>query len=165
MTSVSSSYQRWFFCHFRLAKAQAAAAQAPLSHKRTEFNFMQHTSSTRCSGSEMQDWAKHWPNCTFSCMKRIELVCSPLPSVLQNISSGMEGHDTNQNLSMWGSQVQRNQAPSWKHRPHWKGWNEGWFTAGFTSYISWEHKSQEHLLCTESKCRYPQNSSAITMRH
>lgn len=64
-----------------LLSLQAAAAQAFL-HKRTELKFMQHSSSTQCSGSEMQDWAKHWPNCTFSYIKRIELVCSPLTSAL-----------------------------------------------------------------------------------
>lgn len=30
-----------------------------------------------------------------------------------------------------GTTIQRNQAPNWKQRPQQKGWNKGWFTAGF----------------------------------
>lgn len=75
------------------------------------------------------------PNCTLSYIQRTELIFT---NALQNTSFEMESHDTNQNVALWGPQVQRNQAPSWKHRPHWKGWNKGWFTAGFILCISWE---------------------------
>lgn len=148
-----------YFSFFQLSKvillslqngySTAAAAAQALLHNRTELKFMQDNSDTRCSGSEMQDWAERWPNCSFSCIKRIELVCSPLTNALQNTSFEMEGHDTSQNLSMWGPQVPRNQAPNWKQRPHWKGWNKSWFTAGFILCTScMESTNLRSIYCT-----------------